>query len=153
MFDDLILLAKGGLVAYLGPVKNVEEYFSGLGIHVPERVNPPDHYIDILEGIVKSNTTSSVNYKELPVKWMRHNGYLIPPEMKNSEVKPESSPEGSTSTVGGSNESFAAELWQEFKLFVQLKNDNFLSYFKRRKDLSNRVTPGVFLQYRYFLGR
>ncbi|GJS72418.1 hypothetical protein Tco_0705259 [Tanacetum coccineum] len=41
----------------------------------------------------------------------------------------------------------------EFKLFVQLKNDNFLSYFTRRKDLSGRVTPGVCRQYRNFLGR
>ncbi|GKC27865.1 ABC transporter G family member 28-like protein [Tanacetum coccineum] len=154
MFDDLILLAKGGLIAYLGPVKNVEEYFSGIGIHVPERVNPPDHYIDILEGIVKSNTTSTVNYKELPVMWMRHNGYPIPLDMKDSEVNSDSSREGSTSTVGASHDqSFAGELWQEFKLFVQLKNDNFLSYFTRRKDLSGRVTPGVCRQYRYFLGR
>ncbi|PWA90269.1 pleiotropic drug resistance protein PDR/CDR [Artemisia annua] len=154
MFDDLILLAKGGLVAYLGPVKNVEEYFSGIGIHVPERVNPPDHYIDILEGIVKSSTTSTVNYKDLPVMWMRHNGYPIPLDMKDSEVNSDSSREGSTSTVDGSHDqSFAGELWQEFKLFVHLKNDNFLSYFSRRKDLSGRVTPGVCRQYRYFLGR
>ncbi|XP_071711737.1 ABC transporter G family member 28-like [Rutidosis leptorrhynchoides] len=154
MFDDLILLAKGGLVAYLGPVKTVEEYFSGLGIHVPDRVNPPDHYIDILEGIIKPNTTSSINYKELPVKWMRHNGYPIPPDMKDSEENISSSTEGSTSTLGGSHDqSFAAELWQEFKLLVQMKNDNFLSYFSRRKDLSGRITPGVCRQYRYFLGR
>ncbi|KAI3823263.1 hypothetical protein L1987_04696 [Smallanthus sonchifolius] len=151
MFDDLILLAKGGLVAYLGPVNKVEEYFSGLGIHVPERVNPPDHYIDILEGI---NMTSGVNYKELPVKWMTHNGYPIPPDMQDSDSKPESSHDGSTSTVGWhDDQSFAAELWQEFKLIIQLKNDNFLSYFSRRKDLSNRVTPGVWNQYRFFLGR
>nr|XP_043624309.1 ABC transporter G family member 28-like [Erigeron canadensis] len=158
MFDDLILLAKGGLVAYLGPVKKVEEYFSGLGIHVPERVNPPDHYIDILEGIVKSSTTSSVNYKELPVKWMRHNGYPVPPDMKEFDLNAESltgqdSGEGSTSTDGADERSFAGELWHEFKLFVALKNDNFLSYFSRRKDLSNRITPGACLQYRYFLGR
>ncbi|XP_023749515.1 ABC transporter G family member 28 isoform X2 [Lactuca sativa] len=149
MFDDLILLAKGGLVAYLGPVKKVEEYFSGIGIDVPERVNPPDHYIDILEGMVKC----SVNYKELPVKWMHHNSYPIPQDMRDSD-----SSESGQDSVGGSStsaahQSYAVELWQEFKLFVQMKNDDFLSYFKRRKDLSNRVTPGVLRQYRYFLGR
>ncbi|KAK9072608.1 hypothetical protein SSX86_009043 [Deinandra increscens subsp. villosa] len=151
MFDDLILLAKGGLVAYLGPVTKVEEYFSGLGIHVPERVNPPDHYIDILEGITKTNTTSSVSYTELPVKWMIHNGYPIPPDMRDSDLGPD---EGSTSTIGGhDNHSFFGELWQEFKHIVHRKNDNFASYFARRKDLSGRVTPGVLLQYRFFLGR
>ncbi|GKA27950.1 hypothetical protein Tco_0714118 [Tanacetum coccineum] len=64
MFDDLILLAKASLMAYLIPVKNVEEYFSGIGIHVTERVNPQGLYIDILEGIVKSNTTSAIKYKD-----------------------------------------------------------------------------------------
>ncbi|KAK1435134.1 hypothetical protein QVD17_00894 [Tagetes erecta] len=151
MFDDLILLAKGGLVAYLGPVTEVEEYFSGIGIHVPERVNPPDHYIDILEGITKTNTTSAVDYKELPVLWMTHNGYPIPPDMRDADLK---SGEGSTSTVGGRHDqSFAGELWQEFKQIVLMKNDTFSSYFARRKDLSNRVTPGVLQQYRFFLGR
>lgn len=75
MFDELILLAKGGLTAYHGPVKKVEEYFAGLGINVPDRVNPPDHFIDILEGIVKPTAASGVNYKELPLRWMLHNGY------------------------------------------------------------------------------
>ncbi|KAL9252066.1 putative white-brown complex homolog protein 30, partial [Drosera capensis] len=65
MFDDLILLAKGGLLVYLGPAKKVEEYFAGLGIAVPERVNPPDHFIDILEGIAKPG--SDFNYRELPI--------------------------------------------------------------------------------------
>ncbi|KAL8197892.1 hypothetical protein R6Q57_030128, partial [Mikania cordata] len=151
MFDDLILLAKGGLVAYLGPVTQVEEYFSSIGIHVPERVNPPDHYIDILEGIIKPDTTSDVNYTVLPIKWMIHNGYPIPPDMRDSDV---TSGEGSTSTARGHNDqSFAAELWQEFKHIVQLKNDNISSVFSRRKDLSNRKTPGVCQQYRFFLGR
>ncbi|KVH90758.1 hypothetical protein Ccrd_007228 [Cynara cardunculus var. scolymus] len=160
MFDDLILLAKGGLVAYLGPVKRVEEYFSGLGIHVPERVNPPDHYIDILEGIVKPNTSSAVNYKELPVKWMCHNGYPVPPDMMGSDYKAGSSAgldsaEGSSSgstARGADDQSFAGELWQEFKLFIHMKSGNFLNCFSR-KDLSNRITPGVCRQYRYFLGR
>lgn len=79
MFDDLVLLAKGGLIVYHGPARKVEEYFAGLGINVPERVNPPDHYIDILEGIVVPSASSGVNYKELPVRWMLHNGYPIPP--------------------------------------------------------------------------
>ncbi|KAL6195805.1 hypothetical protein ACLB2K_031423 [Fragaria x ananassa] len=50
MFDDLILLAKGGLTVYHGSVKKVEEYFTSLGMAVPDRVNPPDYFIDILEG-------------------------------------------------------------------------------------------------------
>ncbi|CAN6293402.1 unnamed protein product [Urochloa humidicola] len=32
MFDDFVLLARGGLIAYHGPVSEVEMYFAGLGI-------------------------------------------------------------------------------------------------------------------------
>ncbi|KAL6507909.1 putative white-brown complex protein 30 [Orobanche gracilis] len=79
MFDDLILLAKGGLTVYHGPVKKVEEYFASFGITVPERVNPPDHFIDILEGVVKPSAGLTV--EQLPIRWMLHNGYPVPPDM------------------------------------------------------------------------
>ncbi|CAI0472333.1 unnamed protein product [Linum tenue] len=75
MFDDFILLAKGGLTVYHGPTKKVEEYFSGIGIVVPDRVTPPDHYIDILEGIIKPS--NNMTHEELPVRWMLHNGYPL----------------------------------------------------------------------------
>ncbi|KAK1275523.1 ABC transporter G family member 28 [Acorus gramineus] len=157
MFDDLILLAKGGLTVYHGSVKKVEEYFAGLGIHVPERVNPPDHFIDILEGIVKPSTSSSVSYKQLPIRWMMHNGYEIPPDMQRSagidtSVRGGGSVTG-TNSDGTEEQSFAGELWEDVKCAVELKKDNIEHNFSKSKDLSERRTPGVFRQYRYFLGR
>lgn len=171
MFDDLILLAKGGLTVYHGSVKKVEEYFAGLGINVPERVNPPDYFIDILEGIVKPNTSSSVNDKQLPVRWMLHNGYPVPSDMlQNFGALTESPCHGEGSSNGGPNrhdggvaanarspgagdQSFAGDLWQDVKFSVELKRDHIQHNFLKSKDLSNRKTPGVFKQYRYFLGR
>ncbi|KAJ4841262.1 hypothetical protein Tsubulata_044459 [Turnera subulata] len=44
-----------------------KESVAGLGINVPERVNPPDHFIDILEGIVTPSASSGVNHGELPI--------------------------------------------------------------------------------------
>lgn len=81
MFDNLILLAKGGLIVYNGPVNTIEEYFTTLGIHVPDRVNPPDFYIDILEEIVESD--SGIKAKHLPLYWMLYNGYEVPNDMKD----------------------------------------------------------------------
>ncbi|KAA8544091.1 hypothetical protein F0562_021732 [Nyssa sinensis] len=159
MFDDLILLAKGGLTAYHGPVKKVEEYFAGLGINVPDRVNPPDHFIDILEGIVKPSPSSGVNYKELPLRWMLHNGYAVPPGILNStglstSSTGENSVHETTSAADRSDgQSFAGDLWQDVKSNVELKKDNIQHNFLKSMDLSNRKTPGVFQQYRYFLGR
>ncbi|CAL0304066.1 unnamed protein product [Lupinus luteus] len=159
MFDDFILLAKGGLTVYHGPVNKVEEYFSSIGIVVPDRVNPPDYYIDILEGIVKLPASSGVNYKQLPVRWMLHNGYPVPMDMLSTiegmATPGEGSARGAATTTGNADDtSFAGELWQDVKCNVELKRDNlqhnFLNY---SNDLSNRETPGTFTQYKYFLGR
>ncbi|KAK4771791.1 hypothetical protein SAY86_013566 [Trapa natans] len=159
MFDDLILLAKGGLTVYHGSVKKVEEYFTGLGIIVPERVNPPDHYIDILEGIVKLNISSGLNYKQLPVRWMLHNGYPVPPDMLKlidsvpSQAGENSAHGGHNSEAGTEEHSFAGDMWEDVKCKVELKKDIMHHNFLKSKDLSDRVTPGVLQQYKYFLGR
>ncbi|CAN0916438.1 ABC transporter G family member 28, partial [Linum grandiflorum] len=159
MFDDLILLAKGGLTAYHGPVKKVEEYFAGLGIIVPDRVNPPDYFIDILEGILKPST--GVHYKQLPVRWMLHNGYPVPMDMlQSTEGLTGPVGEGSAhgeagriSEAGSEAQSFAGEFWQDMKSNVEINKDNVQHNFLQAVDLSGRVTPGIFQQYRYFLGR
>lgn len=157
-FDDLILLAKGGLTAYHGPVKKVEDYFCNLGIVVPERVNPPDYYIDILEGMVKTSSSSGVSYTELPVRWMQHNGYPIPPDMRTSNAGPavpaiviDHGHDFHDSVT--EEQSFAGEVWQDVKANVERKRDMIRHNFLRSTDLSNRRTPSILLQYKYFLGR
>ncbi|KAL3834153.1 hypothetical protein ACJIZ3_008889 [Penstemon smallii] len=158
MFDDLILLAKGGLTVYHGPVKKVEEYFSSLGINVPERVNPPDYFIDILEGMVKTSSSSGVSCAELPVRWMLHNGYPIPQDMRINTAGP------AMSTINidqdhdfpgpvAAEQSFAGEVWQDVKANVHLKRDIILHNLLKSTDLSYRRTPSALLQYKYFLGR
>ncbi|XP_074303483.1 ABC transporter G family member 28 isoform X1 [Silene latifolia] len=155
MFDDLILLAKGGLITYLGPAKKVEEYFAGLGITVPERINPPDHFIDILEGVVKPK--SDVKCNELPIRWMIHNGYPVPLDLQSElglpgSSKAEDNGENST-TANAGRHSFAGDLWLDMKCNVQIKKDHIRHNILKSNDLSNRVTPGIFQQYRFFLGR
>nr|XP_034591988.1 ABC transporter G family member 28-like [Setaria viridis]TKW21656.1 hypothetical protein SEVIR_4G134100v2 [Setaria viridis] len=154
MFDDLILLAKGGMTVYHGPVKKVEEYFSGLGIVVPDRVNPPDYYIDILEGIVKPDTKEPVNVKDLPIRWMLHNGYEVPRDMLQSSSDSESSfrGEGSRASGGDTGQSIAGEVWGNVKDIVGQKKDEY-DYNKTSENLSNRCTPGILRQYKYYLGR
>ncbi|XP_059628328.1 ABC transporter G family member 28-like [Cornus florida] len=154
MFDDLILLAKGGLVVYQGSVSKVEEYFAGLGISVPERVNPPDHFIDVLEGIVKPSTDSGVGFEELPIRWMLHNGYPVPPDMQQNSVGLAMVSMGvNLASASNEEQSFAGEIWQDVKCNVERRRDIIRHNFLRTKDLSNRRTPGVFLQCKCFLGR
>lgn len=158
MFDELILLAKGGLTVYHGPVKKVEEYFASLGITVPERVNPPDYFIDILEGMVKPTTTTGITYKQLPVRWMLHNGYPVPMDMLQSiegmaASAAENSSHGGAGESSAESQSFAGEFWQDVKHTVGVKRDIIQLNFLKSSDLSNRKTPGVSQQYKYFLGR
>lgn len=153
MFDDLILLAKGGLTAYHGSVKKVEEYFAGIGITVPERVNPPDHFIDILEGLVKPK---GVTHEQLPVRWMLHNGYPVPPDMLklcDFDTSASGSTHGKKPGDGTEEQSFAGDLWQDMKFNVEMQHDHIQQNFLSSKDLSNRRTPGIARQYRYFVGR
>ncbi|WCJ34473.1 ABC transporter family protein [Euphorbia peplus] len=135
MFDELILLAKGGFTVYHGSVKKVEEYFSSFGIVVPEHITPPDHYIDILEGLIKPN--SPVSFEQLPVKWMMHNGYPVPPDLLHLC-------DGIETTPDTEHQSFV----EESRLSSVDLQQNMLA-----GDLSNRRTPSVARQYRYFLGR
>lgn len=159
MFDDLILLGKGGLTVYHGSVKKVEEYFLGLGINFPERINPPDYFIDILEGIITPGGSSGLSYKDLPVRWMLHNGYPIPLDMRQNAVQYDMS-----QSVNSANEidpcgsshaekTFAGELWQDMRNNVELRGEKIRHNFFKSKDLSDRKTPGVLKQYKYFLIR
>ncbi|KAF3955680.1 hypothetical protein CMV_019123 [Castanea mollissima] len=150
MFDDLILLAKGGLTVYHGSVKKVEKYFSGLGIHIPERVNPPDHLIDIVEGIVIPGGSSGVSHEDLAVRWMLHNGYSAPPDMRQfgaglARSSIDVIPVSETNPVGSGMKvhSFAGELWQSMKSNVELQQDKIRLNFLKSKDLTNQRTLGL----------
>uniref|UniRef100_A0A0E0DB60 ABC transporter family G domain-containing protein n=1 Tax=Oryza meridionalis TaxID=40149 RepID=A0A0E0DB60_9ORYZ len=148
MFDDLILLAKGGLIVYNGPVKSVEDYFSTLGITVPERVNPPDHYIDILEGIVKPE--SGINAKHFPLHWMLYNGYEVPSDMKDDlKAIGEQRPHLGSSPSAGSTPHCLPHVRNAFAE----ERDRIEHHLSKPKDLSSRRTPGVIRQYKYYLGR
>ncbi|KAL0403490.1 UNVERIFIED_CONTAM: ABC transporter G family member 24 [Sesamum radiatum] len=160
MFDDLILLAKGGLTVYHGSVRDVEEYFAHLGINVPERINPPDYFIDVLEGMIKPNTSSGVSYEELPLRWMLHKGYPLPPDMQHNEsgleapvINVNSINQRNAASSGPEQLSFCGEFWQNVKYKLEARCDVIQNNFLKSKDLSRRRTPSILLQYRYFLGR
>jgi hypothetical protein len=45
------------------------------------------------------------------------------------------------------------ELWQSMKSKVELQRVKIRLNFLNSKDLTNHTTPGVFQQYKYFIGR
>ncbi|CAL4933868.1 unnamed protein product [Urochloa decumbens] len=144
MFDDFVLLARGGLIAYHGPVSEVEMYFAGLGIKVPDRENPPDYFIDILEGIVKTKIRGDLSPKHLPLLWMLHNGYEVPDDFQEDLEEINTIRELYTVRSISSEWSFAE----------QTENTDSVNRDVRQSNKSlERKTPGVFAQYGYYLGR
>lgn len=50
LLDDLLLLGKGGRVAYYGATEQVESYFESLGFQTPLHTNPADAIMDVVTG-------------------------------------------------------------------------------------------------------
>lgn len=160
MFDDVMFLAKGGRTVYLGPVDDVEEYFANMGIIVPQRINPPDHFMDVLEGITKPEGAPQFDAKSLPIKWIQFKGYDIPKDLQ--ELLPETNAplDGlnqeenlRSSWRSGEEKTFIEEAWGEFKSFRDVHWDDFRSTFSRLEDLSNRRTPRFWAQFKIIISR
>ncbi|KAF8672627.1 hypothetical protein HU200_049318 [Digitaria exilis] len=143
MFDDFVLLARGGIIAYHGPVSEVEVYFAGLGIKVPDRENPPDYFIDILEGIVKTTIRGNATPKHLPLLWMLHNGYEVPDDFQKD-----------LENINTIRELYTVRSISEQSSEEQTENTDSVHLNARQSNkLLERKTPGVFAQYGYYLGR
>jgi hypothetical protein len=156
MFDDVMFLAKGGRTVYLGPVNEVEDYFSGLGLIVPERINPPDHFMDALEGIVLPADQPHFDPKNLPVMWMINNGYNIPPDLMAKAAELQSGGHGGkvpSKKEAKRKTSFFQDFWMEIKMFVAVRKDLLASVFHRVENKSGRNTPGFFHQFCIILER
>merc|ERR1719343_1751941 len=52
LFDDVLLLGKGGQTVYLGPSTGAKVYFEGEGFRMPSDENPADWFMDVICGEV-----------------------------------------------------------------------------------------------------
>lgn len=91
---------------------------------------------------------------------MLHNGYSAPPDMQQFGAGLAKSPidvipVSDTNPVGSGMKvhSFAGELWQSMKSNVELERGKIRLNFLKSKDLTNRRTPGLCQQYKYFVVR
>lgn len=55
LFDDVLLLGKGGRTVYSGPAQGAQRYFQQLGFEAPKSENPADWIMDIIAGEVPNN--------------------------------------------------------------------------------------------------
>nr|CAB3494582.1 unnamed protein product [Digitaria exilis] len=115
----------------------------GLGIKVPDRENPPDYFIDILEGIVKTTIRGNATPKHLPLLWMLHNGYEVPDDFQKD-----------LENINTIRELYTVRSISEQSSEEQTENTDSVQLNARQSNkLLERKTPGVFAQYGYYLGR
>jgi hypothetical protein len=154
MFDDVLLLAKGGKTVYLGPVDEIEHYFAAMGFVVPHRINPPDHYMDVLEGIAMPILRDGggragdqrFDPSLLPIRWMQHKGYDIPDDFR-------SDPPDSARSHPPKQKSFIRDAWSESLSFIRNRWDEFASSLTSYKDLSGTRTPWFGRQFKLIISR
>lgn len=55
LFDDVLLLGKGGRTVYFGPPSSAKVYFQRLGFEMPPAENPADWFMDLVSGEVPNH--------------------------------------------------------------------------------------------------
>ncbi|KAB5573222.1 hypothetical protein DKX38_000416 [Salix brachista] len=112
-------------------------------LHLPKS---PDYFIDILEGIAKPE--SGVNYKQIPVRWMVHNGYPVPRDMlQNTELQmdwdcPPVKTLHGESEAGSETESFAG-YFDHFPWIRYITGERDLLDIKFTREKGIREVVGV----------
>lgn len=69
LFDQALLLGKGGRTVYLGPAAGALPYFRDLGFIKPENENPADWLMDILSGEVENSKVPGFQREMLFDMW------------------------------------------------------------------------------------
>jgi len=63
LFDDVLLLGKGGHTVYLGPSTGCKAYFESLGFRMPENENPADWFMDVIAGELNKDAPTPAGFK------------------------------------------------------------------------------------------
>jgi ABC-type multidrug transport system ATPase subunit len=98
MFDQVVLLGKGGRVVYIGPSQRCLEYFERIGFSCPNLTNPPDFFLDVISGKVRHATNPDFKPPMLFQIW----------EEKRAEFETSGPSSSSSSTSSSSSSSDAA---------------------------------------------
>ena len=98
-FDDLLLLGRGGMVVYQGPVSEAVAYFSSIGFEMKVSMNPADFFLDITNGAVERENDPSFETPDLFRFWENKiNGRALD---YNADEKGNSPMHGTEADTGG----------------------------------------------------
>lgn len=76
LFDDVLLLGKGGRTVYLGPSLGAKPYLEKIGFEMPTNENPADWIMDVISGECANSTFADFQLPMLFNLWEQHRGEL-----------------------------------------------------------------------------
>merc|ERR1712048_1529186 len=76
LFDDVLLLGKGGQTVYLGSSLDAKPYFESLGFEMPPNENPADWFMDIISGEVPNPRIPDFKPEMLFDIWVNRKGSI-----------------------------------------------------------------------------
>jgi ABC-type multidrug transport system ATPase subunit len=85
MFDDILLLARGGRVAYSGPSKSIINYFAEQNLVLPKFCNPADFILDITSIDLRSSDAEAKTRKQLDM--LVQNWHATPSTVNNEDPR------------------------------------------------------------------
>jgi len=113
MFDEVLLLGKGGRTVYLGPTIAAESYFGHLGFPIPPRQNPADFYMDVI---------ASPGDVDLFQSWETERDTFIAALEQNDGAAAElKHPKDAGEFTNRIRRSFLAQTWILFKVSIVLQ--------------------------------
>jgi len=74
LFDDVLLLGRGGRTVYLGSSLGAKPYFEKIGFEMPKDENPADWFMDVISGELPNNKIPNFHPPMLFDLWERHHG-------------------------------------------------------------------------------
>jgi ABC-type multidrug transport system ATPase subunit len=81
LFHNVMLIGYGGNLVYMGPSSDTLQYFSELGFQLPDKVNPPDFFMDIMSG--SADCMNDPEFRDHPEvlfdNWKEYEKRALPP--------------------------------------------------------------------------
>ncbi|KHN93838.1 ABC transporter [Metarhizium album ARSEF 1941] len=134
-FDTLLLLARGGQTVYFGDIGEqacvVKDYFDRYGAPCPPGVNPAEHMIDVVSGVLSQGK----NWSDI---WLSSPEYeKMTAELDDMIERAAASPPG---TVDDGHE-FATSMWEQIKLVTHRMN---VSLYRNTDYVNNKLALHIF---------
>ncbi|KAI8614740.1 hypothetical protein BC830DRAFT_1257030 [Chytriomyces sp. MP71] len=128
-FDDVLMVAPGGLTAYFGPISEAQAYFESIGFSFRANANVADTLMDILSGrgeIQEGLPSTRASVREVITCWTVHletqNAttayHLQMPQVKSSNQTTSSSIESMTAVAKKRGASFFRQVGLSHNRFV-----------------------------------